>query len=112
MITTSGHPKSRRESLMMLTTDVLFACSGFWFLLLPPTAVSKKQKRKSAPLLIIETVQEKTAKHASYKYEMHFSPGGTGPKEEVVEKTEKSKTMSSQWWHCSKEPQSSTPVKK
>lgn len=97
MITISGHSKSRRESLMMLTTDVLFPCFGFGFLLLPPTAVSKKQKRKSAPLLIIEIVQEeKTTKHASYKYEMHFSPGGTGPKEEAVEKTEKSKTMSSQ----------------
>jgi hypothetical protein len=32
----------------------------------------------------------------SYKYEMRFSPGGIDPKEEVVEKTEKSKIMSSQ----------------
>lgn len=47
----------------------------------------------------------------SYKYEMRFSPGGIDPKEEVVEKTEKSKIMSSQWWHCSREPQNSTPAK-
>lgn len=82
---------------MMLTIDILFACFGFGFLFLPPTAVSKKAEKKVCAFANSEIVQQKkTTKHASYKYEMHFSPGGTGPKEEVVEKTEKSKTMSSQ----------------
>lgn len=54
MTTTSGHSKSQRESLMMLTTDILFACFIYFFKLFSHKEVSKKQKRKSAPLLILK----------------------------------------------------------
>lgn len=57
MITTSDHSRHQRESLMMLTIDILFACFGFGFLFLPPTAVSKKAEKKVCAFANSEIVQ-------------------------------------------------------
>lgn len=55
MTTTSGHSKSQRASLMMLTTDILFACLIYFFNCSHTRQFLKKQKRKSAPLLNLKS---------------------------------------------------------
>lgn len=76
--------------------------------------IFKKEKKKKPQNLISNfmiVLYRNTTRYRSYKCVKHFSPKDIDPKEEVAEKTEKNKTDSSQWWHCSREPQKSTPAK-
>lgn len=78
-----------------------------------PTLFLKKKKKKPQNLIsnFMIILYQNTTRYMSYKWVKHFSPKDIDPKEEVAEKTEKNKTDSSQWWHCSRERQKSTPAK-